>query len=290
MKKLTIILLCLLLLCGCAAPAVYDGPTQSAWVLTEQVTTYYSDYDEIGIPSRTTYAYDTFGNRVRSLTWQDSELSSERKYTYDDRGNVTSIVVWDHSSWFPWPDSRTGYTYDEQNRPTATIYRNFLGLERRRDTYTYDDEARTVLWEGRYDTQTTWLNENGDPLRTLTYSEPTGIYMETVYEYDDPGRNTKIISYYDNALSSTAALVYDDQGRLLTETFSGADGAVYHHTTYHHAENTIITYELDGGKTVETYRPDGPVEKMEQFNKQGERTMLTEYTYQQIRIPANREE
>lgn len=290
MKKRTILLLCILLLCGCTAPAVYDGPTQSAWVLSEQVTTYHADGSGQEEGSRTTYTYDTFGNRTRSLTYQDGELSSERDYAYDDRGNVTSLVVWDHSGLLSWPSSRTGYTYDGQNRPTATIYRNFLGLERRRDTYTYDDTEHTVLWEGRYDTQTTWLDGDGKILRALTYSEPADIWMETRYEYDGEGRSTGITSYYDEALSSTAALVYDDQGRIVEETYLDSSGAVYSRRTRHYGENTVTTYDLDGNKTVETYRPDGQIEKMEQFNRQGELTIVTRYTYTEIRVPALREE
>lgn len=290
MKKLLALALCLLLLAGCAAPAAYNGPTESVWVLAERVTTYPSDEYGPEEQSRTTYAYDTFGNQVRTLSWQDGELSSERKYAYDDRGNVTALAIWDHSGLIAWPSSRTGYTYDEQNRPTATIYRNFLGLERRRDTYTYDDAEHTVLWEGAYDTQTTWLNENGNPVRTLTYSEPADIWMETRYEYDDQGRNTRILSYYDEVLSSTATLVYDDQDRILEETYCDSTGAVYSRRTYHYGENTVTTYDLDGSKTVETYRPDGQVEKMEQYRKNGELSHTTVYTYQKIQVPADREE
>ena len=40
MKKPIALILAILLLAGCA-PAVYDGPTESAWVLTSQRTTYY---------------------------------------------------------------------------------------------------------------------------------------------------------------------------------------------------------------------------------------------------------
>lgn len=290
MKKLLALALCLLLLAGCAAPAVYNGPTESAWVLAEQVTTYHADEYGPEEQNRTTYAYDTFGNQVRTLNWQDGELSSERKYTYDDRGNVTALVIWDHSGLIAWSSSRTGYTYDDQNRPTATIYRNFLGLERRRDTYTYDDQARTVLWEGRYDTQTTWLNENGDPVRTLTYSEPVDTWMETCYEYDEQGRNTRILSYYDEVLSATATLVYDDQDRIIEETYCDTNGAVYSRRTYHYGENTVTTCDLDGSKTVETYRPDGQVEKMEQYRKNGELAHTTVYIYQKIQVPADREE
>lgn len=290
MKRLIPIILCILLLCGCTTPAVYEGPTKSAWVLSEQKSTYHSDEYGTVEDLRATYAYDSFGNQVRSLTYQEGRLSSERKYTYDDRGNVTSLVIRDHSGLIPRTTSRISYTYDAQNRPLATIYHNLLGLERRRDTYTYDDGENTILWEGAYDTKTTWLDQDGNTLRTLLYSEPTDVWMESLCEYDGLGRNTRITSYYDEALSSVTELVYDDLDRILEETYRGADGTVYSRITYHYGETTVTTYDLNGVKTVETHRPDGQVEKIEQYSKNGQLTRVTQYTYTEIRVPADREE
>lgn len=290
MKNLTALILCLLLLAGCASPAVYDGPTKSAWVLTEQTTT--SFYPRTGETwtDRRTFQYDSFGNVVRSCFYSEGELSSEYRREYDDRGNMISTVTWEHGSFLSYPRSRTDYTFDDQNRPLATIYRNFLGFEKSRDTYTYDDEANTVLWEGTYDTQTKWLDENGSPLRVLTLSHAAGVEMESIHEYDGRGRSVKITSLWDGALFSILELAYDDQDRLTLEVSYDADGTVASRRTYQYGENTVTTYELGGAWTVETYRSDGQIEKMEQFNKSGELTMRTEYIYKEIQIPADREE
>ena len=291
MKKLTALALCLLLLAGCASPAVYDGPTKTAWVLSEQTTTSFSPRTGEEWTDLRTFQYDSFGNVIRSCFYSEGELSSEYRREYDDRGNMTSTVTWEHGGFLSYPRSRTDYTFDEQNRPLATIYRNFLGFEKSRDTYTYDDAANTVLWEGTYDTITEWLDEEGNILRSLLHSKVGGVStVETFYEYDELGRNTRILSYYEDALSSTTELVYDDQDRLTQETIFDADGTVISRRTYQYGENTVTTYELGGTRTVETYRPDGQVETMEQFNKSGELTIRTQYTYTQIQVPADREE
>ena len=291
MKKLLAILLALLLLSACAAPTVYDGPTQSAWVLTEQIHTRFDEAGNTLETRRIVFSYDASGNQIRSLTYRDGELSTEYRYAYDDRGNRISSDVWDHSGLIPWPSSRTGYTYDSQNRPLDTIYRNFLGLERRRDTYTYDDTANTVTWEGVSDTITRWLDADGNVLRSLLHSTGGGIsVIENDYEYDELGRNTEIRAYYDDAPASITSMTYDDQNRLLEEIYYDAAGTVYSHTTYQYGENTITIRDQDGCTTIKTLRPDGQVEKMEQYDKKGNLTALTQYIYQEIQIPAQREE
>lgn len=290
MKKILALLLGILLLAGCASPAVYNGPTESVWVLTEQITTTYSVRTGEAWTDRRTFQYDSFGNPVRSFCYSDGELTSEYRREYDDRGNMVSTVTWEHDSILPYPRSRIDYTFDSQNRPLATIYRNILGFETGRDTYTYDDGANTVLWEGTYDTQTRWLDENGKTLRVLTFSHPSGVEMESIHEYDDRGRNTKITTLWDGAPFTSLELAYDDQDRLTLEVSYDAEGILASRRTYQYGANTVTTCELDGTKTVETFRPDGQVEKMEQFNESGELTMLTQYIYQQIQVPPGREE
>lgn len=291
MKKLTAIALCLLLLAGCAAPAaVYDGPTKSAWVLTEQVTETYSSRTGETFTERWVYSYDTFGNQVHSCFYDEGKLTAEYKRTYDERGNLLTSETWDHTGLFGFLRTRASYTYDSQDRMLTVTNRNLLGIKTDQSTYTYDDEAGTVLWDGASDTQTQWLNENGDLLRTMTHSDTGGGDIETVYEYDELGRNTKIIMYLDGALSNTFVLVYDDQDRVIEETYYDAEGAVYSRSTHHYGENTVTTYELNGSKLVQTLRPDGQAEKMERFSSTGELTKLTRYIYQEIQVPADREE
>lgn len=289
MKKLLALFLTVLVLAGCA-PAVYDGPTESAWVVTENHFTFYDpDTGETWTRDRA-HSYDSFGNLSRTLYYEDGKLTEENRFTYDSRGNCIREVTWNHFWIFSRPISRIDHTYDDRDRLLTDTYRNGLGLKTGEDAYTYDDEANTVHWVGTYDTQTSYLNENGDIIRTVGYSEPAGVQMETLYEYDDQGRNTKVISHYDGALSSTTEKRYDDQGRLLEYILHSADGEVLAHDTYRYDGNTVTILDMDGYKTVEILRPDGQTEKMETYYPSGALRSRSEYTYRQIQIPTERRE
>ena len=288
MKKLLALILSLLLLAGCA-PAVYDGPTESAWVVTEtHITFYYPDTGETWTQDHV-HSYDGFGNRARTLYYDDGKLSEEYRYSYDDRGNCIREVTWNHFWIFSWPGFRREHTYDDRDRLLTDTYRNGLGFKTGGDAYTYDDVANTVHWHDSYNSQTTYYDESGNVLKELFCNNTDGTRHETVYEYDDQGRNTGIISHYEGTLVSTTKMRYDDQGRLLECILYGENGAVVTHDTYRYEENTVTTLDMDGYKTVETLRPDGQPEKEETYYPSGELRSRTNYTYQEIQIPAEEE-
>ena len=259
MKKLLSLLLCILLLAGCA-PTAYDGPTESTWVLTELTITFYNTVTGETQSQVRTISYDGMGNEVRSSYYSDGKLTSERESTYD-----------------------------EQNRLLTVTYRNGFGFKTGSDTYTYDEEANTVTWEGTYDTQTKYLNENGDPIRIVTISHAAGMEMETLYEYDELGRNVKTIHYQDGVLASTVQTSYDDQGRMVKNISYDANGTAIYGSTVVYEESTVTTLDLDGNRSVEALRPDGLVEKMENYDPNGELLSRMEYTYQEIQVPAKEE-
>lgn len=288
MKKLLALILSILLLTGCA-PAVYDGPTQSAWVLTEQSTTfYYPNTGEIETRIQVN-GYDIYGNKVHQCFYTDGELTSEIKTTYDARGNCTRTVTRNHFWLLAYPISRTDYTYDEQDRLLTTTYRNGFGFKTGSDTYSYDDEMGTVSWVGTYDSQTKYLNENGNILRVVTYSNPTDSQMESIYEYDALGRNTKILQYIDGEPAYTTERRFDDQDRIIRSIMYDSSGTVLTDFTYEYTENTVTTLDRDGSKGVKTLRPDGQPEKNESYDPEGNLLTRTDYTYTEIRIPAKEE-
>ena len=288
MKKLLSLLLCILLLAGCA-PAAYDGPTESTWVLTELTITFYNTVTGETQSQVRTISYDGMGNEVRSSYYSDGKLTSERESTYDDRGNLTRDTSWDHSGFIAHPISRTDYTYDDRDRLLTVTYRTGLGFKTSSDSYTYDDEQNTVTWVGTYGTQTKYLNENGDPIRVVTISTPAGLEIETHYEYDDQGRNIKITEYQNGVHTSTVQKSYDDQGRMVKNISYDANGTAIYGSTVVYVENTVTTVDLDGNRSVEILRPDGLVETMENFDPDGKLLSRTDYTYQEIRIPAKEE-
>ena len=288
MKKLLSLLLCILLLAGCA-PAAYDGPTESAWVITQSNSTMFDLYSGRSSTRLRTDSYDSYGNLVCTMYYTNGELTGEHRFSYDDRGNCIREVTWDRFWNFTYPAARTDYTYDEQNRLLTVTYRNGFGFKTGSDTYTYDDEANTVTWVGTYDTQTKYLNENGDPIRIVTISHAAGMEMETLYEYDELGRNVKTIHYQDGVLAYTVLTSYDDQGRMVKNISYDANGTAIYGSTVVYEENTVTTLDLDGYRSVEILRPDGLVEKMENYDPDGNLLSRMEYTYQEIQIPAEEE-
>ena len=288
MKKLLSLLLCILLLAGCA-PAAYDGPTESAWVITQSNSTMFDHYSGRSSTRLRTDSYDSYGNLVCSMYYSDGERTAEHRFSYDDRGNCTRETNWDHTGLLSRPIARTDYTYDGQNRVLTITYRNGFGFKTGGDTYTYDDEANTVTWVGSSDTQTKYLNENGDPIRIVTLSHAAGMEMETLYEYDELGRNVKTIHYQDGVLASTVLTSYDDQGRMVKNISYDANGTAIYGSTVVYEENTVTTMDLEGNRSVETLRPDGLVEKMENYDPDGNLISRMEYTYQEIQIRAKEE-
>ena len=75
MKKLLSLLLCILLLAGCA-PAAYDGPTESTWVLTELTITFYNTVTGETQSQVRTISYDGMGNEVRSSYYSEMIIPS----------------------------------------------------------------------------------------------------------------------------------------------------------------------------------------------------------------------
>lgn len=289
MKKLIALILTILLLAGCSA-AVYNGPTVTEWVLTEDRTTHYDpETGESCSTTLDTYSYDSFGNQIRNCSYEGDKLIYEARYTYDDRGNCIREVTYDRFWIFLLPTSRTYCTYDDLGQTLSTVYRNGFFIKTGGDTYTYDDEANTITWEGTNDTQTIYFDENGDVIRTETLSKPAGIKTETIEEYDELGRSIKTVEYMDGDLFTTTEYRYDEEGRLAELTSYGSNGQILSGFTMLYEENTITTWYRDGYKQVETFIPDSLLKSEEFYNPAGKLIKFRSYTYTEIQIPAEEE-
>lgn len=285
MKKLISLLLAVLLLGGCAA--TYDGPTEAKPVLTEYtVDQYYSffDGDVVHHTNRTVYAYDIYGNRVREMEYQDGELYSVTNMKYDDRGNEISRTAWDRSGWLPKLSNRTRQTYDAQGRILTYETLNFWGRVVSGSYYSYDDEARTRTYrnESGEILQITWFDEKGNDIR-----QTAGEY-ETVYEYDDRGNCIGRQSYKDGKPYDRYEADYDEQDRQVWGRRYDANGQLTSQTEYVYDEElgTKSYSKNDGGRRVETYHADGRLHAVEDYEANGNLTMLQRYYYRDIRVPA----
>ena len=291
MKK-CILLLCVLLLAGCAE--TYDGPTVEQPMLTEHLITYYysfSGWEEEQSTSRMVYAYDINGNRVRKLDYTDEELTSETKMRYDDRGNQISAVYWDHTGWIPVIERRIEQTYDDQDRLTSYISYDAWGREESRSTYTYDDEANTMTWsDGEGGQSIDYYDENGRTIRSV--SESGGITYATDYIYDDRGNRTGMTSWEDGEISGIYQSRFDEKNRLIWSARYDPGFHLISETryTYDDEANTMTQTRSDGGKRVEYYHPDGRRDRIEDYHADGSLSMVQTYTYRDIQVPANAEE
>lgn len=281
MKKLISLMLCILLLTGCAA--TYDGPTVEKPVLTEYTVTHYS-FNEVHYTNRTIYAYDIYGNRARAMEYRAGELQQISNMKYDDRGNLTSRTSWDYSGWFPKLSHREKRSYDDRNRILSSVYYDFWGRQTGGSWYTYDDTAQTRTYrdESGEILQIAWFDENGLDIR-----ETAGEY-ETLYEYDDNGNLTGWISYENGTPIETYRARYDEQSRLIWSARYDASGALKSESEYVYDEGSgTMTYtKPDGSRHVEYYHPDGRLHMVEDYNEEGHLSLLQQYYYRDIQIPA----
>lgn len=287
MKKLICLFLTIGLLTGCAA--TYDGPTVAKPVLTEYtVDHYYAFFDrEEHHTNRTVYAYDIYGNRVRYMEYQNGELERVVNMKYDERGNVISQTVWDHTGWIPKLTQRTKRTYDEQNRPLSYANYNFWGMQEGGSWYTYDDENGICTHQNENGeiTLTTWFDENGNELRTV-YGE-----HETVYQYDDRGNRTGWVSYKNGKLHERREARYDDKDRQIWAGQYNAAGRLTSQTEYVYddEQGTMSYVTKDGSKRIEHYHADGRRHMIEDYSSDGSLRMLQRYYYRDIQVPAKEE-
>ena len=285
MKKLLALLLCLLCLTGCAA--TYDGLTAQKPMLTEYTVDHYYNFfgrEHQHDTKRTVYAYDIYGNLVKSMEYQNDELTYVTKLRYDDRGNEIARTVWDHTGWFPKLSDRTRRTYDGQNRLLTSESLTLWGTVESGSYYSYDDEAGTETYrnESGEVLQVAWYDENGHIIRQ------TSEEYETVYEYDDRGNLTVWTSYKNGALYDRYEAVYDDRDRQILGTRYDAAGAVVNQTEYIYDDDqgTKFFTKSDGSRRVEIYRTDGRIDTIVDYDAEDNVSMIQRYYYRDILVPA----
>lgn len=285
MKKLITILLCTLLLTGCAQS--YEGPTETRKVLAEYEVRQFSPVDDSVWTNRSTNVYDIHGNCVQQLHYDDGELESELRWTFDERGNHTRETLIDHTLWIPLIDYRTRTTYDDRDRILSSVMYNMWGLKEGETRYTYDDENRTATWSnGRGDTIVYYYDENGQETR---YVSSDG--SEMVYEYDERGNLTGWTSTKDGVLLERYEAHYDEQDRWIQGVIYDENGAETSRITYTYDDTNAKAVNKDNdGSRIDYFDEDGDICRSEEYDLDGKLTKIEEYFYRDILVPADGEE
>ena len=158
------------------------------------------------------HTYNDAGQLIKSETESEAGFSTYT-FEYNDDGNlIRGIGCTDGAD----VGSITLHTYDENGRCIKAEMSSYMGINvadyvnqtpYHTDTYvyTYDAQSNCIKLVNDFgDGQITYsaeYNENGLP--TVIKSDDNNSFVsETVFEYDDSGRCTKIVSPYDTTVFS----------------------------------------------------------------------------------------
>ena len=285
MKKRISLLLCLLLLTGCAA--TYDGPTESKTVPSQILTTHYDPETGDSRYSRTDYAYDIYGNQSMELEYgirsHDEEAKPHLKTlrSFDENGNIIRQRQYDVSGLFPKKLVDVRYEYDDQGRLTATTHRPGEAWDN--DTTVYDDEARTRTYIGHNGTAIDYMNELGWVIRTeQVFSDGRAVLTE--YDRRPDGQIAAMRDFENGVLKNETVITYDDQGRMLTLS-NIVDGVSEPGLRWEYGEDYTKCFDSSGCITVTGYNPDGSKDYIQVIDAQDQVITLTLYHYTEIQVP-----
>ena len=284
MKKLISLLLAVLLLASCAA--TYDGPTESASVLSCIRTTYYGPDGEDSQYSRTDYAYDIHGNQSIELEYrirtgdEEEEPYLKTIRSHDENGNVTRQRQYDVSGLFPRKLVDIRYEYDDQGRMTAHLDRLQSQFSW---TAVYDEEAMTQTATYPHAVTVVQFDEHGRAMRQETTFENGEVSTITYDRRADgqPGTGR----YDENGGITLHAYAYDDQGRVLTMSET-TDSGTRELIRYEYRDDCTIQHNHDGTTIVTDCHADGSI-RHQYFTDSADRiTKDVMYEYTQIQVPA----
>lgn len=305
MKKLTALILCILLLCGCAE--VYDGPTQTARVLSESTTEHYFPiFGTLAYVTRTAYAYDTYGNLAQEVFYTDDEVSRKITWKYDADGNLLEFDHRTRNGWFLERFYRETSSYDAQGLlRTRKLYHD---EDTYVHTYTYDDLGRVLTHDMNGETDV-YVYDDANNTETLTESDGS----VTVRQFDDRGHllreeetssdgtvklreytrreDGQIVTfriYKNGVLESAEEYTYDDQGRPLLHTVTG-DGRTRTLSRWEYAELRQTRFQEDGSYVITDFDQDGNVLSETRYASDGDLRYHTTYTYRDIQVPVKEE-
>ena len=277
MKRLFSLILCILLLAGCAK--TYDGPTVAKSVLSETETSYFS-LGELSQQTVTEYAYDIYGNQSQSIDYSDGEPHLKLVRTFDNRGNCIRQRQYDISGLFPKKLVDVRYAYDELGRMISCQEQ---GEPRYSWTAVYDDEAQAMTCTYADAVSVSFFDEHGRTVRQETTFE-NGVTSAIIYEFRSDGQRVSA-RYEERGGITLHSYTYDDQGRILTQS-ERKDGVSTLLFSWEYGEDYEKMTHSDGSYTITDYNPDGTPDDCIVCNADGSLRERTIYRYTEIQVPA----
>jgi RHS repeat-associated protein len=224
----------------------------------------------------TSFAYDTSRRVTQEIEGYSTSVATTATMIYDTFGNllsettgISSTAAYDHHT-------TTSFGYDAMRRQTLLVEAYGTGLQRTTTTvydgigdtlyttdplghiasFAYDQLGRTTTQIGAYGTSvaatTTMIYDNaGNLLSETTGQSTTASYAHastTSFGYDAVNRQNKVITGFGAAEASTATMIYDLNGNLLSQTSGYSSTSTYTHvctTSYGYdsmnRQNKVIT-------------------------------------------------
>jgi RHS repeat-associated protein len=167
------------------------------------------------------YGYDAAGRLTTEVEGYGTSIASTATMIYDSAGNLLSETDGQSTTTTYAHPSTTSYGYDAVYRPNQVI-----------EGYGQPEQTTATML---YDKAGNLLSETTGQSSTATYAYAATTSMA----YDVMNRPVKVIDGYGTAVASTATMIYDLAGNLLSETTGQSTT-----TAYAHVETT--SYQYDG--------------------------------------------
>ncbi|OLR58404.1 hypothetical protein BHF70_01445 [Anaerostipes sp. 494a] len=205
------------------------------------------------------YGYDSF-DRVKEISSTDLETGKEMEsyhYEYDKNSNITKKTEINN---YPKEDGKKvnetkAYTYDKLGRLTKTVTTDHKNDDSQKTvTYTYDNVGNRMS-EDDGTTQTTYVYNGLDQIKTATKAKGTAVDEVRQYTYDANGNQ---ISIKSTKTGETETYDYDAENRL-SEVSATKDGktSVVQQNIYNGDGQRI--QKTEGNQTTNYYYQDGVV-------------------------------
>ncbi len=183
-----------------------------------------------GNASTTSYGYDVLDRVTQQVDAYGTPVASTTTMAYDAAGNLVSEMTGQSTTSSYAHPSTTSYAYDALNRLTQETDASGTA------------QAATTNWV--FDPAGNLISETTGQSTSTAYAHPS----TTSYAYDALYRVTTVIDAYGTSAATTATMLYDAAGNLISETTGQSTTASYAHastTSYAYDAQERLIQEVD---------------------------------------------